>query len=82
MAASCKNAIILQNIYAIGIVRGKQPCHNRPANKREPLPKEGRAVKRPLRRADVAGAWAGLNGAQSQAETEGLGVWHYLNRVF
>ena len=41
-------------------------CHNSPANRFNPFHKEGRAVKRPLRKADVAGAWAGLNGAQSR----------------
>ena len=64
----------LLQFFCQGIASNVQHWHNCPANRTEPLPKEGRAVKRPLRKADVAGAWAGLNGAQSRAETAGLGV--------
>ena len=47
--------------------------HNCPAKRCNPFQQKGRAVKRPLRKADVAGAWAGLNGAQSRIATKGVG---------
>jgi hypothetical protein len=75
IACKARTYIAITRYFSVsGIARGMQHWHNCPANRTEPLQKEGRAVKRPLRRADVAGAWAGLNGAQSRAETSGLGV--------